>query len=82
MPQGRRRSRGEQLRLAGAFTLGALTVLFAVLNVDEVQVNWIVGKWNTPLIVVIVLFTLIGLTLGLAISRIFRSRAGAAGRSG
>ena len=74
-PQGPRRSRGEQVRLAGAFALGALCVLFAVLNVDEVQVNWIVGKWNTPLIVVIVFFTLIGLALGLVVSRISRSRA-------
>lgn len=54
------RSRREQVRLGVAFALGALVVLFAVLNLDEVQVNWIVATWSTPLIVVILLSLLVG----------------------
>jgi len=71
---GRRPSRREQLRLAGAFALGALCVLFAVLNLDPVRVNWIVGTWDTPLIVVIFLFTAIGTALGLALPRLTARR--------
>ena len=52
------------MRLAGAFALGALVVLFAVLNLDEVQVNWIVATWDTPLIVVILLSLLVGTAIG------------------
>lgn len=63
------RSRGERLRLAGAFALGALVVLFAVLNLDEVQVNWIVATWDTPLIIVILLSLLIGTAIGWIASR-------------
>ena len=33
--------------------VGALVALFAVLNLDEVEVNWIIGTFDTPLIVVI-----------------------------
>ena len=71
---GRRLSRREQLRLAGAFVLGALCVLFAVLNLDPVRVNWIVGTWDTPMIVVILLFTAIGTALGLALPRLAARR--------
>jgi uncharacterized integral membrane protein len=63
-PTPARRGRREQLRLAGAFALGALAVLFAVLNLDDVQVNWIIGTWNTPLIVVIALSILVGAVIG------------------
>lgn len=59
------RSRRELLRLYGSAALGALAVLFAVLNLDEVQVNWIVGKLDTPLIVVIAVSVLVGAAIGL-----------------
>ena len=38
--------------------------MFAVLNLDEVQVNWIVGTVSTPLIVVIGITFLLGAVLG------------------
>jgi len=41
-------------RMIAAFLLGALAVLFAVLNLDEVEVNWILATGETPLILVIV----------------------------
>lgn len=59
----------ERARLAGAFALGALLVLFAVLNLDDVEVNWIVATWQTPLIVVIVVSMAVGMALAYAISR-------------
>lgn len=62
------RGRRERLRLIGSFALGALAVLFAVLNLDDVGVNWIVGTWNTPLIVVIALSLLVGALLGWILS--------------
>jgi uncharacterized integral membrane protein len=63
------RGRRERLRLIGSFALGALAVLFAVLNLDDVQVNWIVGTWDTPLIVVIALSLLVGALIGWVVSR-------------
>ena len=60
----RNRSKPEQARLVAAFVLGGLVVLFAVLNLDEVQVNWIFFKSATPLIVVIVACLLAGAALG------------------
>ena len=43
--------------------------VFAAVNLDEVEVNWILGTWETPLIVVIALSMLIGAGLGVAVSR-------------
>ena len=63
------RGRRERLRLAFSFGLGALAVLFAVLNLDDVQVNWIIGTWDTPLIVVIALSLLVGAAIGWVVSR-------------
>lgn len=64
--RGRRpaRARSEQVRLAVAFGLGALALLFAVLNVDDVEVNWIVATSSTPLIIVIAVCILLGAALG------------------
>jgi uncharacterized integral membrane protein len=59
-----RRGPSERARLIASFALGALAVLFAVLNLDEVRVNWIIATWDTPLIVVISLSLLVGALLG------------------
>ena len=63
------RSRAEQARLAVAFTLGALVVLFAVLNLSWVQVNWIFWTSITPLIVVIVVCLVLGMAIGWILGR-------------
>jgi uncharacterized integral membrane protein len=52
-----------------AIVAGTILVLFALLNLDKVSVNWIVGTWRTPLIVVIVVSMLLGAALGWAFSR-------------
>jgi uncharacterized integral membrane protein len=56
-------------RPIAALVLSGLGVLFAVLNVDEVDVNWILGTWSTPLIVVIAVSMVIGVGLGFLVAR-------------
>jgi uncharacterized integral membrane protein len=63
------RRRREQARTVAAFGLGGLGALFAILNVDEVDVNWILGTWSTPLIIVIALSILVGAALGYLVGR-------------
>lgn len=59
-----KRTRREQARAAVLVVLAVLITLFAVLNVKDVEVNWIFGKFSTPLIVVIVVSLLVGILLG------------------
>ena len=49
--------------------LAGIGAAFAALNLDEVDVNWVLGTWKTPLIVVIALSMLVGAGLGLLVSR-------------
>jgi uncharacterized integral membrane protein len=71
------RTRAEKARLIIAGTLGGLTVAFALLNLNRVEVNWILGTWETPLIVVIGISLLVGALFGYAIARRRYARAGA-----
>jgi uncharacterized integral membrane protein len=73
-PRGRRevdkaRSRKENVRLVAVATVSALAALFAVLNLDQVEVNWIIGTWDTPLIVVVALSMVLGAALGFLAAR-------------
>jgi uncharacterized integral membrane protein len=61
-----KRSRARQV---GVLVLVGLGVAFAVLNLDKVGVNWIVGTWRTPLIVVIAVSMLVGATAGFLVGR-------------
>jgi uncharacterized integral membrane protein len=63
------RSTRERARTVGAVALGALAALFAVLNLDEVDVNWILGTWSTPLIVVVALTFVLGAGVGFLVAR-------------
>jgi uncharacterized integral membrane protein len=56
----------RQIALLGLAGLGGV---FGALNLDEVDVNWIFGTWETPLIVVIALSMVIGAGLGYLVSR-------------
>ena len=47
-------------RQVAVIVLAGVGGVFAALNLDEVEVNWILGSWSTPLIVVIALSMLIG----------------------
>jgi uncharacterized integral membrane protein len=64
-----KRSRKESARLVVVAAVSALLALFAVLNLDEVEVNWIVGTFDTPLIVVVAVSVLIGAALGYLAAR-------------
>ena len=55
-----RPSRREMIRTGGLVLLAVLTTLFAVLNLDKVEVNWIFGSGKAPLIIVIVISLLVG----------------------
>jgi uncharacterized integral membrane protein len=59
----RPRSRRELARTGALVVLAVLMTLFAVLNLKNVQVNWIFGKSSTPLIIVIVVSLLVGILL-------------------
>jgi uncharacterized integral membrane protein len=59
----------SRARTIAAFALGGIAVLFAVLNLDDVEVHWIVGTWTTPLIVVIAVSLLVGAGLGWLVAR-------------
>jgi uncharacterized integral membrane protein len=56
-------------RQVAALVLAGAGGAFAVANVDAVDVNWVLGNWSTPLIVVIALSMLVGAALGYLVSR-------------
>jgi uncharacterized integral membrane protein len=58
----------DKRQIAG-LGLAALGVAFAVANLDEVKVNWVIDTWRTPLIVVIALSMVIGGGLGFLAAR-------------
>lgn len=62
-------SRREQARTATLVVLLGLGVAFAVLNFDDVAVNWLFGTWSTPLIVVIAISFLLGSGVGFLLAR-------------
>jgi uncharacterized integral membrane protein len=62
-------SRKDRSRLIAAAILGGLAVVFAVINRHEVKVNWLLGTWETPLIVVIGVSFLAGGAIGAFASR-------------
>jgi uncharacterized integral membrane protein len=56
-----KRSRREIARTGAMVVLAVLVTLFAVFNLKQVEVNWIFGKTETPLIIVIVVSLLVGI---------------------
>jgi lipopolysaccharide assembly protein A len=61
-------------RVAVAAVVGGIAAVFAVINLDDVEVNWLVGSWQTPLILVIVLSMLLGAGLDRLLVRRQRKR--------
>jgi uncharacterized integral membrane protein len=53
--------RRHQQRLIAAGLIGGLVVVFAVINLNDVKVHWLIATGQTPLIVVIVLAFLLGI---------------------
>jgi uncharacterized integral membrane protein len=58
----------ERRQIAG-LVLAALGIAFAVANLDDVKVNWVIDTWKTPLTVVIALSMVIGGGLGFLAAR-------------
>lgn len=54
--------------------LAVLITLFAVLNLHEVKVDWILGSGRAPLIIVVVVSVLVGIVLTYFAERISRKR--------
>jgi uncharacterized integral membrane protein len=70
-----RRQNRRQLRRTGAVVvLSGLVIAFAVTNLREVRVDWIVGSGRAPLIVVIVISLFVGIALALIAGRLARWR--------
>ena len=59
----RKISRRERARLIAAVVIAALLTAFAVLNVNDVKVHWIITTGQTPLIIVIVVSFLLGIVI-------------------
>jgi uncharacterized integral membrane protein len=73
-PQAPRKSTRERARSTGIVLLAVLITLFAVLNLDEVKVHWIIGSGHAPLIIVIVISVLFGIVLTYFADRLARRR--------
>jgi uncharacterized integral membrane protein len=69
-----RRSRGERIRAVIPVLLAALLIAFAVLNLNQVKVDWIVGSGHAPLIIVIVISVLVGIVFTHLVERVGRKR--------
>ena len=54
--------------------LAAIFIAFALLNLEQVRVNWIVGSGEAPLIIVIVISLLVGIVLTYSAERMSRKR--------
>ncbi|MGB2711696.1 MAG: LapA family protein [Conexibacter sp.] len=73
-PAARERSRSETARLAAVTILAIVATLFAVFNLDEVEVNLLLGTTQLPLILVIVACLAIGAAFGALMGRRGRRR--------
>ncbi|MGO9321252.1 MAG: hypothetical protein ACLQBY_10690 [Solirubrobacteraceae bacterium] len=75
-PERDRRAKGELARAGSLFILAALAIVFALLNLNEVEVHWAFGSGKAPLIVVIVISLLVGIVLTYFAERLSRRRRG------
>ena len=56
-------------------SLAALLVLFALLNTDEVGVDWVLNTWSAPLILVIAISAVVGFAIGFLVRGHFANRS-------
>jgi uncharacterized integral membrane protein len=66
--------RRERARLISAGVLGAVVTAFALLNLGDVKVRWLVTTGRTPLIVVIAFAFLLGVIVDRLVIRARRRR--------
>lgn len=77
-PPRKAAGRGERARLIAAALIGAVVGAFALLNLNDIKVHWLIATGQTPLIVVIVFAFL----LGIVVDRLVLVRAKRRRRSG
>jgi uncharacterized integral membrane protein len=70
------RNNSEMVRASSLFILTALAIVFALLNLDDVELHWAFGSGRAPLIVVIVISLLVGIVLTYFAERLSRRRRG------
>ncbi len=68
--------RGELARAGGMVVLAGLFIAFALLNLNQVRVDWILGSGHAPLIIVIAISLLVGIVLTYFAERLSRRRRG------
>ena len=73
-PSRRHPDRRRDARVVAAGVLGALITAFALLNLGDVKVHWLVTTGQTPLIVVIVLAFVLGMLVDRLVIRARRKR--------
>jgi uncharacterized integral membrane protein len=66
--------RRQRARLISAAVLGAVVTAFALLNLDDVKVHWLIATGQTPLIVVIAFAFLLGVLVDRLVIRAKRKR--------
>lgn len=72
--QPKSRNRGELSRTIAIAVLALAVILFAVKNLKQVRVNWIVGSGSAPLIIVILITLLVGIVITNLATRLSRRR--------
>lgn len=70
-PPAERRDRG---RLIAAGIVGAIIAVFAVVNLDQVKVHWVITTGQTPLIIVIAAAFVLGMVADRLVIRARRKR--------
>ncbi|HEY1520397.1 MAG TPA: hypothetical protein VGF91_28490 [Solirubrobacteraceae bacterium] len=66
--------RRERTRLISAAALGAVITAFALVNLGDVKVHWVVASGRTPLIVVILFAFVLGVLVDRLVIRARRKR--------
>jgi uncharacterized integral membrane protein len=74
-PAKKKRKPANTARVLAGVILGGIVTAFAVVNLHKVKVDWILGTWSTPLIIVIAVAFLLGLAAGTALHLEGRRRA-------
>jgi uncharacterized integral membrane protein len=69
-----RRRKSERVRAALPLIPAALAIAFAVVNLNQVKVDWIAGSGHAPLIIVIVISLLVGVVFTHLAERVGRKR--------
>jgi uncharacterized integral membrane protein len=72
--QGAAPARRDRARLIAAAIIGALIAVFAVVNLNDVKVHWLVTSGKTPLIIVIAVAFLLGMLVDRLAVRARRKR--------